>query len=222
MGFRAVFVIASSTLFIGGCASVTGTSNQPVSVRSTCGGVKQVSGAACKLTNDKGEWHIASTPGSVFIQKAYGDLAVECQKPNLGQGVGVFKSTANASVYGNLLVGGLIGYAIDAGGGSGFDYPQLMTIEICNGVLKADADEPPREAKEWLAHAKGFASNLGCSPSPEVALVTRGGAERYRFACTPTRSMTVPPAPASTRTSLSMECIHGGCREIPPFSGMAN
>jgi hypothetical protein len=122
---------------LGGCASITGTSNQPVSVRSSCG-MNQVSGAACKLSNDKGEWYVTRTPGSVTIRKAYADLAIECEKPGLGKGARVYTSTANASMYGNILVGGLIGFAMDSGSGSGFDYPQAMSVDICNGETPAD------------------------------------------------------------------------------------
>jgi hypothetical protein len=142
---------------LGGCASITGTKNQPISVRSSCG-MAQVSGAACKLSNDKGEWHVNSTPGSVTIQKAYGDLAIECEKAGLGKGVGIYKSTANSSVYGNILFGGLIGFAVDSGG-AGFDYPQLMSVEMCNGETRADIS-PPVEQK---THVQGVAP---AAPAP--------------------------------------------------------
>lgn len=125
-----------------GCASITGTRNQPISVRSSCG-MAQVSGATCKLSNDKGEWYVSNTPGSVTVQKAFGDLAVECEKAGLGKGVRIYPSTANASVYGNILVGGLIGFAVDSGSGSGFDYPQLMSVDMCDGETRAQTGQPP-------------------------------------------------------------------------------
>lgn len=37
-------------------------------------------GAVCKLSNDKGTWYVSGTPGSVTIQRAYGDLIVTCEK----------------------------------------------------------------------------------------------------------------------------------------------
>jgi hypothetical protein len=138
---RKIIMTLVAGAFLGGCASITGTRNQPVSVNSSCGMVL-VPGAACKLSNDKGEWHVNSTPGSVTIQKAFGDLAIECQKAGLGKGAAIYKSTANASIYGNILVGGLIGFAVDSGSGSGFDYPQLMSVEICNGETRADVGQP--------------------------------------------------------------------------------
>ena len=145
----------------GGCASITGTRNQPISVRSVCGGA-EMSGASCRLNNDKGEWYVNGTPGSVTIQKAFGDLAVECQKAGLGKGVRIYPSTANASIYGNILVGGLIGFAIDSGSGSGFDYPQSMSVEICNGETRVDNSQP----MEQRTQVQGGAAPAAQAPRP--------------------------------------------------------
>ena len=113
-----------------GCASITGSKNQPVSITTACDGVL-VNGAMCTLTNDKGQW-FAQTPGSVMIQKAYGDLSVVCKKGE-ATGTAVFQSKSNGGVWGNLIVGGVIGYAVDASSGAGFDYPPMMSIAM-NGT----------------------------------------------------------------------------------------
>lgn len=108
-----------------GCASITGSKNQPVSIAAVCE-AEVVHGATCTLANDKGQW-FASTPGSVMIQKSGGDLAVNCKKQE-SVGVGTFVSKSNGGIWGNLLLGGPIGAAIDAGSGAGFDYPASMTV----------------------------------------------------------------------------------------------
>ena len=110
-----------------GCASITGSKNQPVSVSAVCDGQPVVE-ASCTLMNDKGSWYV-KTPGSVMIQKAYGDLAVDCKK---GEAVAStkFKSSSNGGVWGNILAGGIIGYAVDASSGAGFDYPSTMTVTL--------------------------------------------------------------------------------------------
>jgi hypothetical protein len=108
-----------------GCASITGSKNQPVSMTAVCES-EPVNGANCTLANDKGQWFV-STPGSVMIQKSGGDLAVNCKKGE-SSGGGTFVSKANGGIWGNILAGGLIGYAIDAGSGAGFDYPPNMTV----------------------------------------------------------------------------------------------
>lgn len=114
-------IAASST----GCASITGSKNQPVSMSAVCD-AEAVNGANCTLSNDKGQWYV-TTPGSVMIQKSGGDLAVTCKKQE-SSGGGTFVSKANGGIWGNILAGGIIGYAIDASSGAGFDYPPNMTV----------------------------------------------------------------------------------------------
>lgn len=109
-----------------GCASIVSGKNQPLSVTGTCEG-KDVAGASCKLTNSKGTWHV-QTPGSVTINKAYGDLVVQCDRPGLSSAGGTFQSSSNGGVWGNIIAGGIIGYAVDAGTGAGFDYPTSLVV----------------------------------------------------------------------------------------------
>lgn len=116
------------SLFFTGCASITGSKNQPVSVTTTYGG-KQVANANCTLTNDKGQWFV-TTPGSVVIQKAYGDVAIACKKALSYCGNCIYKSANEGAVWGNIIAGGIIGYAVDASSGAGFSYPPTMNVEL--------------------------------------------------------------------------------------------
>jgi len=123
----AKLLISTVLVFMVGCASITGSKNQPISITSVCEGVV-VTNATCTLMNDKGTWFL-QTPGSVMIQKAYGDLSVTCKKEN-AVGNGAFQSKSNGGVWGNILAGGIIGYAVDASSGAGFDYPPTMTVVL--------------------------------------------------------------------------------------------
>lgn len=118
-----IFICALTT----GCASITSGKHQPVSVNTVCDGETVVE-ASCTLMNDKGSWYV-KTPGSVMIQKAFGDLAIDCKK---GDSVAStkFQSKSNTGVWGNIIAGGVIGYAVDAGSGAGFDYPSTMTVQM--------------------------------------------------------------------------------------------
>lgn len=121
------FILACLLTSLTGCASITGSKNQPVSVNATCDG-QPVTEVNCTLMNDKGSWYV-KTPGSVMIQKAYGDLAVDCKKGDSAAST-KFKSNSNSGVWGNILAGGIIGYAVDASSGAGFDYPSTMTVAL--------------------------------------------------------------------------------------------
>jgi len=119
-------------LSISGCASITGSKNQPLSVTATLEG-KPVVGANCELLNDKGKWFV-TTPGSVVILKSYQDLTVTCKKPETKKvGATTFQSTNESSVWGNVLTGGIIGYAVDAGTGAGFSYPPTLNVPMVYG-----------------------------------------------------------------------------------------
>jgi len=129
------FLTSLSSLLFVGCASITGSKNQPLSVTTTYDS-KPITGASCELNNDKGKWFV-TTPGSVIILKSYEDLTVMCKKEDTKHsGVNTFKSANEGSVWGNVLAGGLIGYAVDASSGAGFSYEPVLNVEM----IKAESD----------------------------------------------------------------------------------
>jgi len=111
-----------------GCATITTGQNQSLSVETKHKGTA-VAGAACKLANDKGTWFV-TTPGSVTVNRAYGDLAVNCTHDKFPAGIMTVKSSTKAMAFGNILVGGVIGAAVDVGTGSAYDYPPLLSVEM--------------------------------------------------------------------------------------------
>ena len=48
-------------------------------------------------------------------------------------GATTFQSTNESSVWGNVLTGGIIGYAVDAGTGAGFSYPPTLNVPMVYG-----------------------------------------------------------------------------------------
>ncbi len=119
-------------LFLAGCASITNSKFQPVSVDASYIG-KEVSDAKCSLINDKGKWYV-STPGSVMVQKSYGDMTVTCKKNGIPTGIVGLQSSSNGGVWGNILAGGIIGYAVDSSSGAGFDYPTNINVEMGKNI----------------------------------------------------------------------------------------
>jgi len=122
-------------IFLSSCASIVSGRNQTVSVATINMDNSSATQANCKLTNAKGEWYVSSTPASVLIRKGYGDLSIDCSDNNKSfKGSKTFKSEHEGIVWGNILLGGLIGWAIDAGTGSGFSYPQTMNVEMAKNI----------------------------------------------------------------------------------------
>jgi len=110
------------------CASIVSGRNQTVSITTTSKGAP-VNNAYCQLSNPHGQWYTSNTPSSVFIRKAYGNMSINCKTDSMVGNV-TFKSSHEGIVWGNIIIGGLIGFAIDAGTGAGFSYPQTMNIEL--------------------------------------------------------------------------------------------
>ena len=117
----------SGMLALTGCASVLSEKTQPVSVTTVVDN-REVAGLGCTLSNDTGSWSLTS-PASVIVHKSTGDLAIDCkQDAYFGSATAVSK--ANGAVWGNILLGGGIGYIVDRSTGAGFDYPQNIVVTV--------------------------------------------------------------------------------------------
>ena len=99
------------------CASITGSKNQPVSINTICE-VMSIAETSCTLINDRDTWYV-NTSGSVMVQKSYSDLAVGRRKGDAFSS-DKFQSKNDGSVWGDLIAGGIIGYAADAESGAAF------------------------------------------------------------------------------------------------------
>lgn len=116
-----------SMLALSGCASIVNGQNQNVSINTF-----PETGATCQLNNDEGTWFIPATPGSVMINRSGSDLTVICKKEPVS-GTAVVSSHTKGMAFGNIVFGGIIGAAVDAGNGAAFDYPSLVNVEMAKG-----------------------------------------------------------------------------------------
>lgn len=132
--FRLYTAIALICACSGGCASITGTTIQSVSVQTVDDANAEVAGAACELNNNKGKWFVTS-PGSATITRSNDDLIVLCKKEPLPPGKASVVSATKGSMFGNILFGGGIGAIIDHNNGSAYEYPAFFQVQM--GVNKA-------------------------------------------------------------------------------------
>lgn len=123
---KTILAIATLSLLTG-CASISGERMQPITVKTIHDNV-EIAGVGCTLTNDAGSWFV-TTPGSISVHKSTGDLAVDCRKDAFA-GNQTLVSKSNGAVWGNVLIGGGIGYIVDRNTGAGFDYPAATTIML--------------------------------------------------------------------------------------------
>jgi hypothetical protein len=142
-----------------GCASITGDKMQPISVKTVHNNA-EIAGLNCTLSNDAGAWSVIS-PGSVRVHKSTGDLAVKCKNDTFA-GDQTLVSKANGAVWGNIIVGGGIGYIVDRSTGAGFDYPGSVTITIVS-------QQPAKAIAAVVAPQSAVALQQPGQPQPKAA-----------------------------------------------------
>lgn len=135
------------------------------------------------MTNDKGSWSV-TTPGTVIVRKSYENLSVTCQKNGFKPGLETFESRANNGAWGNVLAGGLIGYAVDSSSGAGFEYLPNIVLEL--GEKLSLPVVAPIAQTDWVTTSNGkprlgitvenisasTATALGCGDDPGVLVVS--------------------------------------------------
>lgn len=134
-----VLLIAATS----GCASITGTTMQSVSVQTREQEGTEVPGAACELTNNKGKWFVTS-PGSVTVTRSNDDMQVLCNKQGSEPGRASVVSWVKGSMFGNILFGGGIGAIVDHNTGAAYEYPTFIQV-MMGTFTKIEAPKTPAE-----------------------------------------------------------------------------
>ena len=132
--------------FLTGCASITESKNQSMSVSTG-----DVTGAMCTLSNSKGSYYVNSTPGSVMVRNACDQLTVTCKKDGYvpaNPAAGSIQDKSKGMAWGNILFGGIIGIAVDRNTGAGCNYPQQNIIFPMQKVSAEDGVTDIKKLKD--------------------------------------------------------------------------
>jgi len=174
-----------------GCASVTGTTGQSVSVETRQKNGSVLSGASCELTNSKGKWFI-TTPGSASIRRSNDDMIVVCNKDGHEPGTAAVVSDTKGMMFGNILIGGGIGALVDHNTGAAYEYPTLIQI-MMGSNLKI---EPPKANAENTTSTQ---ANLTNNPQ-----TTKTAAVETKSNSTPTTAKNQSTASSPPSKSISV------------------
>lgn len=155
-------------LLAGGCASVTHGTTQAVKVDTVTASGEPVPDAECQLTNDKGSALVRSGQATQ-VRRSGANLMIQCTADGQAPAHGQATSRVNAGMVGNIVVGGLIGAAIDSGTGAGYNYPTWMRLVF--GEMR-DYDRNQQSGDEVVAGLKtgdARVASLAAPPRPEPA-----------------------------------------------------
>lgn len=117
-------VSAGLVLLLAACSTVTEGTSQTLSFDS------MPQGADCKLTRLGAVIGQVRTPGAVVVQKTKHDIAVNCTKEGFAETSANVKSDYAAATFGNIILGGGIGWAIDASSGAHNKYDANTMVTL--------------------------------------------------------------------------------------------
>gem|GEM_PF-1496175 len=159
--------LVSTALALGACASIVSGSDQEIEI-VTYG----VDTASCEVVDRRGiTYQIPSTPGIVRVGRNEGPLEVACRKEGYQTAETTVYETLNPWVFGNILIGGFIGLAIDLFGDSyqSYDGDVALTLEPAEGATQTSALAPA--APPPLTTGSTLSSAEASTPPPAPALL---------------------------------------------------
>ncbi|NQW09118.1 MAG: hypothetical protein HQ481_04455 [Alphaproteobacteria bacterium] len=128
-------LLAAAGLAMSGCATITTGSNQSITV------LTDPSGAECQLDRQGSAVAIINpTPGAVQVDKSKDTIAIRCRKEGFQDTAGTLGSEFQGMTFGNIIFGGIIGIAVDAGSGAMNEYPSQISIVLIPEAFRSLAD----------------------------------------------------------------------------------
>ncbi|GIL38825.1 hypothetical protein [Roseiterribacter gracilis] len=118
-------VLLAAALLLNGCATIWEGTSQTVQITTT-----PVDGAKCDVSNGRGIWTVASTPGDVLVRKDDSELKVDCITPDGRSGGAVLPASVHGVVFANIAIGGVIGMGVDFATGAAWVYPAAGPIAL--------------------------------------------------------------------------------------------
>ncbi len=112
-------------MFASACASIIEGSSQEIAVNTN------PAGANCAL-NRQGITigRVSPTPGAVTIKKTKHDLIIVCAKSGFHEDTYFNNSDSAGATFGNIILGGGIGWAIDSASGSDNKYTSPVNVTL--------------------------------------------------------------------------------------------
>jgi hypothetical protein len=135
MKLTAFAALAALGVAVSGCASVVKGSSESLVVTTP-----PVTGATCVLNNSRGSYTV-TTPGPVTVQRSKHDIQIRCNKDGYREATATIPSDFEGWTLGNIIIGGVGGFAVDAATGAMNEYPHAFQVpmEPANGYAPAPA-----------------------------------------------------------------------------------
>ncbi len=133
--YLSILALGLGVVLTSACATIVEGTDQSVTVTT------EPSGASCSLQRDgKTVGVVNPTPGTVSVDKSQSDIAVSCEKQGQLPAAAVLSSQFQGMTLGNALIGGIIGFGIDAASGAMNEYPTNIMLHLPPDSFSSDAE----------------------------------------------------------------------------------
>lgn len=136
---RLCIVAALSALT--GCASVINDSSHPLRIDTKTADGADVVGAACVVTNDYHPGVSVQSGTVMMVRRSAADLDIVCKQANQPDARGTAISRPNAGLFGNILLGGVVGAVIDHTRGVAYTYPTWLVLVFGRSLVFDRTDD---------------------------------------------------------------------------------
>jgi hypothetical protein len=163
-------LLVGLALGVSGCATVLAGTTQDVYIQS------EPPGADCRLDrNGSNVGLVSPTPGKVNLSRSKADVIVSCTRDGYERSDELLASSFNGATVGNILLGGLVGVAVDAASGANSYYPERVTIVM---LPSSFSDEAARDA-----YFDGVKARITQGAAAEVRLINERCSSNAREIC---------------------------------------
>jgi hypothetical protein len=137
-------VLPLAALALAGCATVTGTPNQSISIQTVDALDRPITGMRCHAVNASAEYFGDSPMRDLRVRRSSSDLEIECHRGSLvARGTAVSRGSVVDGAFKALLPGGTAMLAIDHLSGYRYAYPETIRLRVGeNLVFDADRQGP--------------------------------------------------------------------------------
>jgi hypothetical protein len=147
MMFRSKTIACIAAVCLAGCSSIIEGTSQTLSFESN------PSGADCALERNGVAIGNVRTPGGIVVQKTKHNIRVTCKKDGYETATAHLKSEAAGATFGNIILGGGIGWAIDSSSGADNKYQEITTLTLAP-LPSGTANVGPSATAERLTNLK--------------------------------------------------------------------
>jgi hypothetical protein len=125
MKIQAIAAMAAIGAALSGCGTITQGTSQDIAI------ISNPPGAQCNVTREgQTVATLLKTPGSVKVDKTKHDMLLTCNLAGYQPASANLESGYGIGTFGNIILGGGIGWAIDSATGADNKYPSSATVNL--------------------------------------------------------------------------------------------